>query len=505
LLCSPSRSESLYRNCQRASGTTTPIHEHEAAEALIMFSGFRSTEKPTSKDIRQYIRQEIVPDKADKDKQIMYNHESRKRDNFAKRNDRVQHKSLNAKDGTIDDWLRNCQTQDIDISYTPPYDEPQTINPVNEDEQESNFTLSQPHIPHNYTELSSYDNLNSGDSRDSIRNGARDTCNNLLPKNNRKSGDLLLTPPRSKRDIGLQSTTHKNDLHERPHGNVANSGNDQETQLECCVMDSDDPFVDDAAAKRDGNDIVNDDTVEPIHKRPRIDNINDDNMNDDSMNDDNMNVDNMNADNMNIDNMNDDNMNDDNMVNVFAAKTSGNDLNEFGDHDSTVLLHEDDNLVQSETEVDINSNQLHNDNNGQSQRKEMGVRTIAIGQPTIDDLLKSGAIKISSGVNNKNVATNVNAQLQQLKKKSANDNRLTSSLTDVLNQELKLKFNKSRIMERNKSTCCNQIGYSLSCFNKLDYGMWAVTRKFNEKFMDILMVHGERLELLLAKISHALF
>ncbi|CAB4407828.1 unnamed protein product [Rhizophagus irregularis] len=455
LLYSPSHSESSYRNCQRASGTTPPIHDHEAAETLIMISGVQSTEKPTS---RQYMRQEIHPVRDDKVKQRMNDHEFRKRNNVTKKND---HKSSNTKDGTIDNWLRNCQTQDVDISHTPPYDEPQTINPEDDDEQGNNFTRSPPRNPHIYTELSSYNNLNSGDSRDPSRNVTRDTYNNeLLSQNNRKSGDLLLTPPSSKsivRDTALQPTTHTNNLYERPHGNVANSRNDQGTQLECYTMDSDDPFVDDATAKRVSNDIVNDDTAEPIHKRPRIDNMND------------------------------------NMGIVFAPETSENDVIEFEGHDSTILLHENDNNLQSETEVDINSNQLNNDNNGQSQRKEMGVRTIAIGQPTIDDLLKSGAIKISQDTNNKNMATNVNAQLQQLKKKSANDNRLASSLTDVLNQELKLKFNKLKVMERNKTTFCNQIGYSLSCFNKLDYGMWTVTRKFNENFMDILMVHGERI------------
>lgn len=460
LLYSPSRSESSYRNCQRASGTTTPIHDHVAAETLIMISGVQSTEKPTSKDMRQYMRQEIHPVRADNVKQRINDHEFRKRDNVTKKND---HKSSNTKDGTIDNWLRNCQTQDVDISYTPPYDEPQTINPEDDDEQGSNFTRSPPRNPHSYTELSSYNNINSGVLRDPSRSGARDTYNKLLPQSNRKSGDLLLTPPSSKsiiRDTALQPTTHTNNLHERPHGNVANSRNGQGTQLECYTMDSDDPFVDDVTAKRVSNDIVNDDNAEPIHKRLRIDNMNE------------------------------------NMGIVFAPETS---VIEYVGHDSTVLLHENDNILQSETEVDINSNQLNNDNNGQSQRKEMGVRTIAIGQPTIDDLLKSGAVKISQDTNNKNMATNVNAQLQQLKKKSANDNRLASSLTDVLNQELKLKFDKLRVMERSKSTFCNQIGYSLSCFNKLDYGMWIVTRKFNEEFMDILMVHGERFESLLAK------
>ncbi|GET00959.1 PMS1 protein homolog 1 [Rhizophagus clarus] len=421
--------------CQRASGTTTPIHEQEAAEALIMISGVSNTEEPTSKDTRQYVRQEIHPVQADKVKQKMYDYESRKRNNVTKKNDWVQCKNSNPKDGTIDNWLKNCQTQDVDTSYTPPYDEPQTTGLVSDDEQGSNFTCSPTRKPHSYTELSSYNNLNSSNLRDSSHSGRRDTYNNLLPQNNRESGDLLLTPPNSKsvaRDTELQLASPINNLCERPHGDVANPRNDQGTQLDCYAMDSDDPFADDATAKRDSNDTVNDNTAEPMHKRPRIDNMND------------------------------------NIVDTFAPETSGNDLNESRNHEST----------------------LHN---GQSQNKEMGMRTIAIGQPTIDDLLKSGAINLPSGTNNKNVATNVNAQLQQLKKKSASDNRLASSLTDVLNQELKLKFNKLRIMRRNKSTFYNQIGCTLSCFNKLDYGMWTVTRKFNEKFMDILMVHGERI------------
>ncbi|RIA93744.1 hypothetical protein C1645_607085 [Glomus cerebriforme] len=447
---------------------------------LIMDSGIPSRER-TSNDIRQYMRQDIHPYRADRGNQKMYDDEPRRKHNVTKRHDRVQYSNSDPKDGTIDNWLRNCQIQDVDGSHTI---EQQIINPVNDDEQGNNCAQSPSRRSHSYTEL----RLNSGDSlisRDGYNqspsrncNKVGDTYNKLSPQNNKITGNLSLTPPNNKssfRDRGIQRESHTiytKNLREHSQSEILNSSNvNHGIQLENCAMDSD-PFVDGIIDNKGGNKIIDNEIVESMHKRPRIDYIND------------------------------------SMKTVFAPETSRNGLNEFVDHSSTTLLNvNEDNIVQLETETGINSNQLQNDHNGQLQRKEMGTRTIAIGQPTIDDLLKSGAINLSSlGTdNNVNVATNVNAQLQQLKKKSANDNRLSLSLVDVLNQELRLKFNKSRIIRRTKSTSIrNQFGYSLSCFNKLDYGMWTVTRKFNEKFMDILMVHGERFESLLFTLKYSI-
>jgi hypothetical protein len=467
VLYSPPRSESSHRHSQRISGTTTPIHDHEAAELLIMNPDVSSTEKK-SNDLRQYIRQEIHPVRVNKDKQKMY-----EGNNVTKRNDRVQYSNSNLRNGTIDNWLKNCQTQNDDISYTPPYIEP---DPVNDDEQgRSNFARSPPRYN---GRLNSKDSLipkeNYNQSPPQHYNRAGGTYSGVSPQRsgdplltppNQRSGDLLLTPPNNKRsedplltplnntfrDTGIQkeSPTRTNNLRERPCNDVTKSRNfNQGAQSEDCVMDSD-PFVNDVLLdKRGGNEIIDDDiadSMDSVHKRQRIDCMND------------------------------------NTENVFAPETPRNESEVIN---SSSLDVNKENNVRSETEVDINSNQLRYQ---QSQKKEMGARTIAIGQPTIDDLIKSGAVNISDN-NNK-----VNAQLQQLKKKSTNDNRLAVSLTDVLNQELKLKFNKQQILRRNGSAIkCSKVGQSLSCFNKLDYGMWAITRTFNEEFLDILIVHGER-------------
>ncbi|CAG8579003.1 1177_t:CDS:10 [Funneliformis caledonium] len=456
--CSPSRSESSYRHSQRVSGTTTPIHDRE-----IDASRMRKISSNISNDIRHYVRQEIHPAKVDKGKLKMYDNEgSRERHNFTKRSDRVQYVNSNHKDGTIDNWLKNCQTQNVEVPFTPTNLEPQIMSPVNYDEQGRNDRSGDVSRNNNTDSLSHEDSLLSRDginqSPSQNYNRAVITRNKLPLQYNRRIEDLLLTPPNDKSAAMQKEGPVIQDL-VNPYGHPHNN---KGIQLESDIIDSD--LMDGLIDKRNSNErLADDDIAEVMCKRPRID---------------------------------------DNMEGVLVSETSRNDLNEFEDRDCTEASSlNKDKIVHSESEVEINSNRLHNDpigslstltDNQQMQGKETGVRTIAIGQPTIDDLIKSGAINLSPSTNNNhnsNVATG-----QHLKKKPANDNRLAISLTDVLDQELKLKFDKPRILRRNRSTSrLNQIGYSLSYFNKLDYGMWVVTRKFNEKVVDIFIVHGERI------------
>ncbi len=456
LLCSPSRSESSYRHNQRVSGTTTPIHDHEIPELLIMdldASRMKRESSNSSNDIRQYLSQETNPARVDKGKRKMYVEEydeSRERHNITNRYNRVQYNNSSFKNGTIDSWLKNCQTQNDDVSYTPTYDEHNFVqSPSRHNRRPSDASRN------NYTDSPSHNSFRSGDSLIS-----RDSLNRSPFQNNRRTEDPLLTPPNDKptfRDAVIRK--------EIPamHNNI-----NQGVQSENDIIDSD-LFVDDLV---DNYEIVEDDVAESMRKRPRID---------------------------------------DDKEGVLVSETPRTDLSEFEDHDITKESSLNKDNVRSESKIDINSNQLYNDSIGstshqQMRRKDTGVRTIAIGQPTIDDLIKSGSINLSSGTNknNNDVARNVNVQSQpgqNLKKRSTNDNRLALSLTDVLDQELKLKFDKLRILRRNKSASkLNQTGYSLSYFNKLNYGMWVITRKFNEKVVDIFMVHGERFDLFMISI-----
>ncbi|CAI2179459.1 7788_t:CDS:10 [Funneliformis geosporum] len=430
---SPSHSESSYRHSQRVSGTTTPIHDRE-----IDASRMKKISSNISNDIRHYVRKEIHPAKVDKSKLKMYDDdESRERHNFTKRSKRDQYNNSNYKDGNIDHWLKNCQTQNVEVPYTPTDLESQITSPVNHDEQGRNIRSSDVSRNNNTDSLSHSIFENSLMLRDGFNQSPSQDYNN------RRKEDHLLTPPNDKSAAMQKESLDIQDMNNLYGHLHKNKGMQSEN-------DSD--LVDGLMDKRNSNErLVDDDIAEVMCKRPRID---------------------------------------DNIEGALVSEAPRNDLNEFEDRDFTEpsSLNKD-KIIHSESEIEINSNQLHNDpigslstltNNQQLQGKENGVRTIAIGQPTIDDLIKSGAINLSPG--------------QHLKKKPTNDNRLALSLTDVLDQELKLKFDKPRVLRRNRSTSkLNQIGYSLSYFNKLDYGMWVVTRKFNEKVVDIFIVHGERI------------
>ncbi|CAG8500969.1 7153_t:CDS:10 [Dentiscutata erythropus] len=120
-----------------------------------------------------------------------------------------------------------------------------------------------------------------------------------------------------------------------------------------------------------------------------------------------------------------------------------------------------------------------------------GVRTIIIGQPTIDVHLRSEG--------SSNVLTNDDANKSQEtpKRKAVQDARKALGFADTLNHELKLKFDKQYICRKKRSlgspVTFVDISLSINCLNKIDCGLWTLSRKLNDNVVNLLIVHGERI------------
>ncbi|CAG8544348.1 2156_t:CDS:10, partial [Scutellospora calospora] len=123
-------------------------------------------------------------------------------------------------------------------------------------------------------------------------------------------------------------------------------------------------------------------------------------------------------------------------------------------------------------------------------KQESGVRTIVIGQPTIDDLLRS-----KSAVNVP-INDDFNKSQESSKRKAVQDARKALGSTDTLNQGLKLMFDKQNICHKKKSLqpfVNLDVSSSITCLSKMDCGLWALSRKLNNNSVNLLIVHGERI------------
>ncbi|CAG8730286.1 43309_t:CDS:10 [Gigaspora margarita] len=120
-----------------------------------------------------------------------------------------------------------------------------------------------------------------------------------------------------------------------------------------------------------------------------------------------------------------------------------------------------------------------------------GVRTIIIGQPTIDVLIRS------DGMSNVLTKDDINKSQETPKRKSVQDARKALEFIDTLNHELKLKFDKQKICRKEKSLGSPvkfiDISSSINCLNKMDCGLWTLSTKLNDNVVNLLIVHGERI------------
>ncbi|CAG8649589.1 3555_t:CDS:2, partial [Dentiscutata heterogama] len=179
-----------------------------------------------------------------------------------------------------------------------------------------------------------------------------------------------------------------------------------------------------------------------------------------------------------------------NIVNVYES-TPSESINET--EISEQIMHE------SESSINV-SEQLQHEPVGSkvSPKKQStlpkqgsGIRTIIIGQPTIDVHLRSDG--------SSNVLTNDDANKPQEtpKRKAVQDARKALGFTDTLNHELKLKFDKQYICRKKKSlgspVTFVEVSSSINCLNKMDCGLWTLSRKLNDNVVNLLIVHGERI------------
>ncbi|CAG8719738.1 36348_t:CDS:10, partial [Racocetra persica] len=120
-----------------------------------------------------------------------------------------------------------------------------------------------------------------------------------------------------------------------------------------------------------------------------------------------------------------------------------------------------------------------------------GVRTIVIGQPTID------ATSRSDGASNVPTNDDVNRCQETFKRKATQDARKALGFTDTLNHELILKFDKQIICRKKNSLESSvkfvDVSSSITCLNKMDCGLWTLSRKLNDNVVNLLIVHGERI------------
>ncbi|CAG8457976.1 18269_t:CDS:10 [Cetraspora pellucida] len=119
-----------------------------------------------------------------------------------------------------------------------------------------------------------------------------------------------------------------------------------------------------------------------------------------------------------------------------------------------------------------------------------GVRTIVIGQPTVDVLRSDDASNVSTN-------DDVNRCQETSKRKAAQDARKALELTDTLNHEMRLTFVKQSIC-RKKNSMESSVKFidvlsSITCLNKMDCGLWTLSRKLNDNIVNLLIVHGERI------------
>nr|CAG8522429.1 9320_t:CDS:10 [Entrophospora candida] len=190
------------------------------------------------------------------------------------------------------------------------------------------------------------------------------------------------------------------------------------------------------------------------------------------------------------------------------------------------------NISIDESFTDMNSTSTSNENSGPDnnhdniesiQTTEIGKRKISSSETIPDDDNEETSSTIDPGTDDRcdlNGFLEVSAIMNKINNDSNDDNNLyKSSIANTTNvennddndirkanenintfsRELKIKFDKKSICHPNHDDNYDDSydncgsGLSLSSLNKMEDGLWTITRKLNDKVIDLLIVHGERI------------
>ncbi|CAJ0845481.1 5597_t:CDS:10 [Entrophospora sp. SA101] len=175
------------------------------------------------------------------------------------------------------------------------------------------------------------------------------------------------------------------------------------------------------------------------------------------------------------------------------------------------------NISIDESFTDMNSTSTSNENSDPDnnhdniesiQTTEIGKRKISSSETIPDDDNEETSSTIDPGTDDRcdlNGFLEVSAIMNKINNDSNDDNNLyktsIANTTNVENNDdngnvLLIKENSrggsggSDIRKANENI---NTGLSLSSLNKMEDGLWTITRKLNDKVIDLLIVHGERL------------
>ncbi|CAJ0753721.1 12199_t:CDS:10 [Entrophospora sp. SA101] len=158
------------------------------------------------------------------------------------------------------------------------------------------------------------------------------------------------------------------------------------------------------------------------------------------------------------------------------------------------------NISIDESFTDMNSTSTSNENSDPDnnhdniesiQTTEIGKRKISSSETIPDDDNEETSSTIDPGTDDRcdlNGFLEVSAIMNKINNDSNDDNNLyKTSIANTTNVENN-DDNDIRKANENINT-----GLSLSSLNKMEDGLWTITRKLNDKVIDLLIVHGERL------------
>ncbi|CAJ0835492.1 11030_t:CDS:10 [Entrophospora sp. SA101] len=189
----------------------------------------------------------------------------------------------------------------------------------------------------------------------------------------------------------------------------------------------------------------------------------------------------------------------------------------LSDSQKDLLSTSSSNISIDESFTDMNSTSTSNENSDPDnnhdniesiQTTEIGKRKISSSETIPDDDNEETSSTIDPGTDDRcdlNGFLEVSAIMNKINNDSNDDNNLyktsIANTTNVENNDdngnvLLIKENSrggsggSDIRKANENI---NTGLSLSSLNKMEDGLWTITRKLNDKVIDLLIVHGERL------------
>ncbi|CAH1757695.1 6815_t:CDS:10 [Entrophospora sp. SA101] len=189
----------------------------------------------------------------------------------------------------------------------------------------------------------------------------------------------------------------------------------------------------------------------------------------------------------------------------------------LSDSQKDLLSTSSSNISIDESFTDMNSTSTSNENSDPDnnhdniesiQTTEIGKRKISSSETIPDDDNEETSSTIDPGTDDRcdlNGFLEVSAIMNKINNDSNDDNNLyktsIANTTNVENNDdngnvLLIKENSrggsggSDIRKANENI---NTGLSLSSLNKMEDGLWTITRKLNDKVIDLLIVHGERI------------